>query len=76
MSDDIKRQYVNYLFFKVDPAWRRLARDERERGKGEFEGVIKDWKSRAMIIPFTTVGTSQALSVDATRCPLTAPCGR
>ena len=57
MSDEIKRQYVNYLFLKVDPAWRRLARDERERGKGEFEGVIKDWKSRSIIIPFTTVGT-------------------
>src|SRR5437867_6068483 len=44
VGDEIKRQYVNYLFFKADPAWRRLARDERERGKGEFEGVIKDWK--------------------------------
>jgi hypothetical protein len=44
MSDEIKRQYVNYLFLKVDPAWRRLPREERGRGKGEFEAVIKDWK--------------------------------
>ena len=57
MSDEINRQYVNYLFFKVDPGWRRQPRDERDRGKGEFEGVIKDWKSRCLIIPFTTVGT-------------------
>ena len=57
MSDEIKRQYVNYLFFKVDPAWRRLSREERDRGKGEFEGVVKDWKGRCLIIPFTTVGT-------------------
>ena len=57
MSDEIKRQYVNYLFFKVDPSWRRLSREERDRGKGEFEGVIKDWKGRCLIIPFTTVGT-------------------
>ena len=57
MSDEIKRQYVNYLFFKVDPAWRRMAREERDRGRSEFEGVVKDWKGRAMIIPFTTVGT-------------------
>ena len=56
MSDEIKRQYVNYLFFKVDPAWRRLSREERDRGKGEFEGVIKDWKGRCLIIPFSTVG--------------------
>ncbi len=57
MSDEIKRQYVNYLFFKVDPAWRRLSREERDRGKSEFEGVVKDWKGRALLIPFSTVGT-------------------
>src|SRR5438309_5609943 len=50
MSDEIKRQYVNYLFFKVDPAWRR--QEQREQGKSEFEGMIKDWKSRCLIIPF------------------------
>jgi len=57
MSDEIKRQYVNYLFFKADAAWRQLSREERDRGRSEFEGVGKDWKGRALIIPFTTVGT-------------------
>jgi chlorite dismutase len=57
MSKMITRQYVNYLFFKTDPAWRRLPREQREQGKGEFQGVIKDWKSRCLIIPFTTIGT-------------------
>lgn len=57
MSDEIKRQYVNYLFFKTEPAWRRLPREERERGKAEFENVVKEWRTRCMVIPFTTVGT-------------------
>jgi len=57
MSDEIKRQYVNYLFFKTDPAWRQLSREERDHGRSEFEGVVKDWKSRVLMIPFTTVGT-------------------
>ncbi len=57
MSDEIKRQYVNYLFFKVDPAWRRLSVDERERGKAEFAGVLADWSKRCLLITFTTVGT-------------------
>ena len=57
MSDEIKRQYVNYFFFKVQPDWRRLPAEEREQGKAEFEGVIKDWKTRCLIIPFSTVGT-------------------
>jgi chlorite dismutase len=53
---DIKRQYVNYAFYKVDPAWRRLPQEERERGKAEFERVIADWKGRVMIVPYTMVG--------------------
>ena len=28
-----KRQYVNFAFYKLDPAWRRLPEDERTRGK-------------------------------------------
>jgi chlorite dismutase len=57
MSDEIKRQYVNYLFFKVNVAWRHLAREKRDRDKNEFAAVLKDWKNHCLIIPFTTVGT-------------------
>ena len=28
-----RRQLVNFAFFKVDPAWRRLPKADRERGK-------------------------------------------
>ena len=31
-----RRQYVNFTFYKIDPAWRRLPEDERTRGKQEF----------------------------------------
>ena len=57
MNNEIKRQYVNYLFFKVAPEWRRLPREERERGKNEFFTVLSKWNGRTLIIPFTTVGT-------------------
>jgi chlorite dismutase len=33
-------QFVQYLFFKVDPAWRRLSEEERARGKREFAQVV------------------------------------
>jgi chlorite dismutase len=52
----IKRQFVNFAFYKVDPAWRRLSREERERGKVEFEGVVKNWKDRVMVVSYTLVG--------------------
>jgi len=53
---EIKRQYVNYLFFKVDPAWRRLSAEERATGKKEFEAVIAEYSSDVMVIPYSTVG--------------------
>jgi chlorite dismutase len=52
------RQFVNYLFFQVDPAWRRLPKEERERGKAEFAAVVKEYQGgRAIVIPFSMMGT-------------------
>jgi chlorite dismutase len=57
MSDEIKRQYVNYFFFKTTPEWRRLPDSERTAGKAEFAAVISAWQQKCLIIPFSTVGT-------------------
>jgi len=51
-----KRQYVNFAFYKMDPAWRRLPEEERSRGKQEFARVIEEYASKIIIIPYTTVG--------------------
>jgi chlorite dismutase len=34
-------RFVQYTFLKLDPAWRRLSEDERERGRREFARVIE-----------------------------------
>jgi chlorite dismutase len=57
MADEIKRQYVNYLFFKAAPEWRRLPRAERDQGKNEFFTALTHWNGRCLIVPFSTVGT-------------------
>jgi chlorite dismutase len=51
------RQFVNYAFYQVDPAWRRLPVAERARGKEEFAEVVDDYPGRALVLPFSTVGT-------------------
>lgn len=51
------RQFVNYAFFQVDPAWRRLPDAERAAGKAEFARVVNDYRGRAVIVPFSTMGT-------------------
>lgn len=50
------RQFVNYAFYKVDPAWRRLPEAERKAGKAAFAEVLADYQGRAIVIPFSTVG--------------------
>ena len=51
-----RRQFVNFLFGKVDPAWRRLPDEERARGKQEFSRVVEDYASRVITVPYTLVG--------------------
>src|SRR5688500_2535836 len=52
----VKRQFVNFAFYKIDPAWRRLPEDERSRGKQEFVRVVEEYTSRVIVIPYTLVG--------------------
>ena len=51
-----KRQFVNFCFFKVEPAWRRLPEEERSRGKQEFIRVVEEYAGKVLVIPYTTVG--------------------
>jgi len=51
-----KRQFVNFSFYKVDPAWRRLSDEERSRGKQEFLRVVEDYHDKLIVIPYSLVG--------------------
>ncbi len=53
---EIKRQYVNYLFLKLDPAWRRLPATEQEEGKKEFTAAVESFGSNCLVVPYSTVG--------------------
>lgn len=51
-------QYVNFSFFKVDPAWRRLPLEEQEQGKAEFAAVVKEYQAQTgtFILSYSMVG--------------------
>ena len=53
----LPQQYVRYTFYRVDPAWRRLPADERERQKGELAAVIDAVAERGLLQPYSMVGT-------------------
>jgi chlorite dismutase len=52
----LKSQYVNFAFFKVDPAWRRLPEGERARGKKEFISVCESYPGVLQLHSYSTVG--------------------
>ncbi|MBI3812325.1 MAG: chlorite dismutase family protein [Nitrospirae bacterium] len=54
------QQYVSFLFYKIDPAWRRLPQSEREQGKKEFTRVVEEYtkdRKQFMVMTYSTMGT-------------------
>ncbi len=56
MAEENRRQFVQFTFYKVDPAWRRLPEEERRQGKADFAAVVENFSSRMMIRPYTLFG--------------------
>lgn len=48
--DRQERQLLNYAFYKLDPAFRRLAPDERAAALQEMQSVVESWSDREDLI--------------------------
>jgi chlorite dismutase len=55
-SDNDRRQYVNFAFYKVDPLWRRLPSEERKKGKCELVEVVRSYEQDVLVTPYSLVG--------------------
>src|SRR3990172_3253971 len=55
-GDPGRRQVVKFTFFRVDPAWRRLAAEERERAKSELCAAVESFGDRLLIRSYSLVG--------------------
>ena len=51
-----KRQYVNFAFYKIDPAWRRLPESERTKGKQEFLNAVEEYAGRVLVVAYSSIG--------------------
>ncbi|MEJ5221538.1 MAG: chlorite dismutase family protein [Tepidiforma sp.] len=49
-ADRAPRQFLNYAFFRIDPAFRRLPREERCALHSEYVGVLQRWAARDDVI--------------------------
>lgn len=54
----VARQYVNFAFYKLDPSFRRLPDEEKEKAKREFLDVLEDWDNNGnlIVLSYSLVG--------------------
>jgi chlorite dismutase len=52
----IQRQFVNFAFFKLDPAFRRLPQSEKSAARTEFVQLFEQHKPGLICLSYSTVG--------------------
>lgn len=52
-----KRQLVRYLFFKLDPLWRRQSPEKQVDQKVELAEAIRGFQARCLLRSYSTMGT-------------------
>jgi chlorite dismutase len=52
----VARQFVNFMFFSVDRAYRKEAPDVRLAARGEFAAIVQKYTGPMMLLPYSTVG--------------------
>ncbi len=57
MTEQVRRDFVKYSFFKVDPEWRRLPVKERQDSKAQFAEVLNEFSDRVSMSSYSLVGT-------------------
>ena len=46
----VQRQYVSFTFYKLDPAFRRLPQEERDKGMKEFIDILEEYDNSTDMI--------------------------
>jgi chlorite dismutase len=52
----IKKQFVNFMFFRVNPDWRKLDGETKRIFKSEFEGVYQEFTEDFLLFSYSLVG--------------------
>lgn len=57
-SSEARRQLVNFIMYKLDPAWRFLPEEQKQNDRHELCHKITSWSQpdRILILPYSTVG--------------------
>ena len=52
----IEKQFVNFLFLRVNPEWRKLNNDTKRVFRSEFEDVFERFRSDFLLFSYSLVG--------------------
>ena len=52
----VARQLVSFQFYRLDPAWRRLPADQRQRHAAAFDTLITRHRQHLMIFTYSLIG--------------------
>ncbi len=52
----IEQQFVNFMFFRVDPAWRRLDVGSKDKFKREFADVYQGYRDGLLLHSYSLIG--------------------
>jgi chlorite dismutase len=52
----VRRQFVNFIFFKVDRAFRAESDAVKEKARAEFAEIVRKYQGPMMVLPYTTGG--------------------
>ena len=55
-EEKLPAQYISYVFFKLDPEWRRLRDEERKKGKEEFLNAVEEHSEKMLLRSFSLMG--------------------
>ncbi len=50
------RQFVNFMFFRVDRAFRSLGANDKESARRELAEIVKKYMGPMIVLPYSTVG--------------------
>ena len=52
----LQRQFVNFMFFSVDRAFRSLPADEKANAKRELAEIVRRYQGPMIVLPYSTLG--------------------
>ena len=52
----LEKQFVNFMFFRVNPEWRRLNSETKKVFKSEFQKVFTDFSKDLLVFSYSLIG--------------------